>query len=68
VKFGKGKFTHKILEILKEAERPLNVHEICVLADIHSWVTGKSEIMDLVVSGRVEVFKSGRHFLFRLKK
>ena len=65
---GKKEFAEKAMEVLENAEKPLNVNEIRHLAGIKSWVATKSIVMDLVLSGRVEVFKSGRHFLFRLKK
>ena len=68
VKFGKGDYSDKILEILSQVERPLCISEIQRLAGVGSWIKTKSEVMDLVISGKVEVFKSGRQFLFRVKK
>ena len=70
VKFytGKKDYASKILKILKDSERPLCVEEIRNLVGIPSWVTTKCVVMDLVLCGRVEVFKSGRQFLFRVKK
>ena len=70
VKFytGKKDYASKILEILKQSERPLCVEEIRNLVGIPSWVTAKCVVMDLVLCGRVEVFKSGRQFLFSIKK
>lgn len=69
VKFYRGKkpYVPKILEILKNSEKPLNIYEISKSADI-SWITAKSILMDLVVSGEIEVYKSGFLFLFSIKK
>lgn len=64
---GKKEFAEKVMEILEKAEKPLNINEIRHLAGI-SWVATKSLVMDLVLGGRVEAFKSGRLFLFRVKK
>lgn len=65
---GRKEFLEKVMRILQEAEKPLNVNEIRHLAGIKSWVATKSAVMDLVLSGRVDAFKSGRHFLFKFKK
>ena len=65
---GKKDYASKVLEILRKSDRPLNITELRRLVGIHCWTTAKSVVMDLVLSGHVEVFKSGRHFFFRLKK
>jgi len=65
---GKKGLHPKILGILKESERPLSIQEIQKLAGIRSWTTSKAVLMDLVLRGEIEGFRSGHSFLFRVKK
>ena len=65
---GKKDYPSRVLGVLEESERPLNVDEIRRLTGIKSWITTKCVAMDLVLSGKVEVYKSGKQFMFRIKK
>lgn len=65
---GKIDYREKVLKILKDSERPLNTNEIRRLAGIRSWITAKSVMLDLMMSGEVEAFKSGNVLLYRVIK
>lgn len=57
----------RILAVLSNSERPLNISEIQRLAEIGSWVSTKQLLVDLETEGKVEHFRSGYPILFRLK-
>jgi len=58
----------KVLSVLRNAERPLTITEVRKGAGLGSWIRTKSVLMELVVSGKVEVFKTGRLLLFRISQ
>lgn len=58
----------RVLAVLSNAERPLNVAEIDRHAEIFNWNSTKQILIDLETEGRVEHFRSGRYIMFRLKQ
>ena len=58
----------RILAVLRNSERPLNVSELQRLTGIETWVSTKQVLVDLEAEGRVEHFRSGRYLLFKLKR
>lgn len=62
------KWKQRILKIIRETNRPLNVREITKRLNHGTWITVKQALVDLEVEGKVEHFRSGHALLFRLKK
>ena len=57
----------RVLAVLRNSEKPLNVSEIQRLADIETWDSTKQVLVDLEAEGKVEHFRSGRYLLFRIR-
>lgn len=62
------KWKQKVLAVLKNSDRPLNIKDVQVLAEIPNWFTAKDILMDLELRGLLEHFRSGRQMLFRIKR
>jgi len=58
----------KVLVILQNTDRPLNITEIQILAKLPNWMAAKQILVDLEAQGKLEHFKSGRQVMFRIKR
>ena len=64
----KEEWKQKVLAVLRDSDRPLNITEIQILAKIRHWITTKEILMDLELRGLLEHFRSGQQMLFRIKR
>ena len=58
----------RILAVLSNSERPLNVSEIDRHAEILNWNSTMRILVNLEAEGKVEHFRSGKYILFRIKR
>ena len=64
----KEEWKARVLSVIQNADRPLNITEVQILAEVSSWMTAKQILVDLEAQGKLEHFRSGRQVMFRIKK
>ncbi|WP_309492760.1 hypothetical protein [Candidatus Hecatella orcuttiae] len=55
-----------ILEVLKKAERPLDVKKIQELAGIAHWSVALNHLLQLLIEGQIAGFKTSKSWIFFL--
>lgn len=60
-------YRNKVLQALAQSDKPLNVSQIRQLTGI-TWTAVKTALIDLALTNQIECFRSGKHFLSRIKK
>jgi hypothetical protein len=63
---GPVEYRERVLNVLQNSQRPLTIIEVQKGTGLRCWITVKSILMELVISGKAEVFKTGTLLLFRL--